>query len=95
MTTENINDQTPLQQAEVHFTGQSPLQQAEAYFTECVIIASETPSDLDRELKFEQAKMTAIKLLNYNIDYWLQTRAEFEQIITITEDKKIPNDRAK
>jgi len=66
MTTEMNTDQN-LQQAEVHFTGQSPLQQAEAYFTECVIIASETPNDLDRDLKFEQAKMTAIKLLNYNI----------------------------
>jgi hypothetical protein len=82
MTTENINDQTPLQQAE-------------AYFTECVIIASECPLEADRLLKFEQAKMTAIKLLNYNIDYWVQTRAEFEQIITIPEDKKIPNERAK
>ena len=91
MTTEIKSEQTPLEQAEVHFTGQSPLQQAEAYFTECVIIASETPNDLDRDLKFEQAKMTAIKLLNYNIDYWLQVRAEFEQIISIT-DKAKPND---
>jgi len=82
MTTENNTDQTPLQQAE-------------AYFTECVIIASECEIEADRLLKFEQAKMTTIKLLNYNIDYWLQARAEFEQIITITEDKKIPNDRAK
>ena len=86
MTTEMNTDQN-LQQAEVHFTGQSPLQQAEAYFTECVIIASETPNDLDRDLKFEQAKMTAIKLLKYNIDYWLQTRAEFEQIVTIANKK--------
>jgi hypothetical protein len=76
-------------------TDQTPLQQAEAYFTECVIIASECTLEADRLLKFEQAKMTTIKLLNYNIDYWLQARAEFEQIITITEDKKIPNDRAK
>jgi hypothetical protein len=82
MTTENNTDQTPLQQAE-------------AYFTECVIIASECEIEADRLLKFEQAKMTTIKLLNYNIDYWLQARAEFEQIITITEDKKIPNERAK
>jgi len=55
MTTEQTNDPTPLQQAE-------------AYFTECVIIASETESDLDRKNKFENAKMTTIKLLNYNID---------------------------
>jgi hypothetical protein len=79
MTTEQTNDPTPLQQAE-------------AYFTECVIIASETESDLDRKNKFENAKMTTIKLLNYNIDYWLQVRAEFEQIITIADKRQLPND---
>jgi hypothetical protein len=69
---------------------QTPLEQAEAYFTECVIIANETENIEERKLKFEQAKVTTVGFLNFQIDYWLQVRAEFEQIISIT-DKKTPN----
>jgi hypothetical protein len=67
---------------------QTPLEQAEAYFTECVIIANETDNIEERKLKFEQAKMTTIGFLNFQIDYFLQVRAEFEQIISITEKAK-------
>jgi hypothetical protein len=69
---------------------QTPLEQAEAYFTECVIIANETEDIAERKHKFEKAKVTTVCFLNFQIDYWLQVRAEFEQIISITDK---PNQR--
>lgn len=71
---------------------QSPVMQAEAYFTECVIIASEIKTEVERKEKFEQCKVAAMSLLNFQIDYWIQTRAEFEQIIDITNHKKVSDD---
>lgn len=67
---------------------QTPLEQAEAYFTECVIIANETEDIQDRKRKFEKAKQTTVGFLNFQIDYWLQVRAEFQQIIDIADKKK-------
>jgi hypothetical protein len=71
----------------------SPLEQAEAYFTECVIIANETEDITERKRKFEQAKVTTVGFLNFQIDYWLQVRAEFEQIISITDKSKPTNEQ--
>jgi hypothetical protein len=72
---------------------QTPLEQAEAYFTECVIIANETEDIQDRKRKFEKAKQTTVGFLNFQIDYWLQVRAEFEQIISITDKAKPHNEQ--
>lgn len=71
----------------------SPLEQAEAYFTECVLMANETEDIAERARKFEKAKQTTVGFLNFQIDYWLQVRAEFEQIISIADKSKQNNEQ--
>lgn len=65
----------------------TPLEAAEGIFTECAIMASkqETP-ELKKE-KLEAAQKAAIEYLDYQVDYWLQIRAEFQNILRLSSQK--------
>ena len=79
---ENNNNNTTQQQPQQQLT---PLQFAESIFAECIVIAGRTENPQDRMEKLNSSKEAARKYIEFNVDFWLQTRAEFENILRISE----------
>ena len=77
---ENQNNNTTQQQQQL-----SPLQFAESIFAECIVIAGRAENPQERMEKLNGSKEAARKYIEYNVDFWLQTRAEFENILRISE----------
>jgi hypothetical protein len=68
----------------------TPQETAESIFAECAILASkaEDGGDTQRFEKLEDAKEAATKYLDYQVEYWLQTRAEWQNILRLTDKNK-------
>lgn len=65
----------------------SPLEVAEAIFADCAIIASKVENPADRQQKMDAALQAATTYLDYQIDYWLQARAEWKNILHLSKQK--------
>ena len=68
-------------------TQPTPLETAEAIFADCAIIASKVENPQDRKAKMDAAKTAATGYLDYQVDYWLQVRAEWQNIVNLSEKK--------
>lgn len=66
---------------------QTPLEAAEAIFADCAIIASKVENPAERVAKLNAAKEAATRYLDYQVDYWLQVRAEWQNIVNLSEKK--------
>lgn len=65
----------------------TPQERAEAIFAECAIVASKA-EESERMQKLNQTKEAASQFLDYQVEYWNQVRAEWQNIIRLTEQKK-------
>ena len=65
----------------------SPLETAEGIFAECAIIASKEEDQQARKDKLKAAHETASRYLDFQVDYWLQVRAEWQNILRLSEQK--------
>jgi hypothetical protein len=63
----------------------TPQEKAEKIFAEIVRIAKNGGNEEERKAKLEKGKMAAIAMLDAQIDYALQCRAEFENIIKLSK----------
>jgi len=63
----------------------TPQEKAEQIFTEIVRIAIKGNNEEERKSKLEKGKIAAIAMLDAQIDYALQCRAEFENIIKLSK----------
>ena len=63
----------------------TPQQKAELIYAEIVRIASLGGNEEERATKLENGKKAAIAMLDAQIDYALQTRAEFENILKMSK----------
>ena len=79
---ENETNNTTQQQQQQQLT---PLQFAESIFSECIVIAGKYDNPQERMEKLNSSKEAARKYIEYNVDFWLQTRAELENILRIRE----------
>jgi hypothetical protein len=68
----------------------TPQEMAESIFAECAILASksEEGGDTQRFDKLDDAKEAATQYLDYQVEYWLQTRAEWQNILRLTDKNK-------
>ena len=63
----------------------TPQEKAEQIFAEIVRIAMKGNNEEERTSKLEKGKIAAIAMLDAQIDYALQCRAEFENIIKLSK----------
>jgi hypothetical protein len=63
----------------------TPQAKAESIFAEIVKMANECETPEDKLAKMESGKKAAIRILDAHVDYWLQVRAEFENLVKITK----------
>lgn len=63
----------------------TPQQKAELIYAEIVRIAALGGNEDERKLKLENGKKAAVAMLDAQIDYALQCRAEFENIIKLSQ----------
>lgn len=63
----------------------TPQQRAELIYAEIVRIASLGGNEEERATKLENGKLAAKAMLDAQIDYALQTRAEFENILKMSK----------
>jgi hypothetical protein len=63
----------------------TPQIKAEQIFGEIIALSNECATTEEKLAKLESGKKAAIRVLDAHVDYWLQTRAEFENLIKLTE----------
>jgi len=63
----------------------TPQEKAEQIFAEIVKLSNECATTEEKLAKLESGKKAAIRVLDAHVDYWLQTRAEFELLKKVTE----------
>lgn len=57
-----------------------PLQVAEELYAECMIISVEAPNEEEKQTKMRRTMAAATAYLDYQVDYWLQVRAEWQNL---------------
>jgi hypothetical protein len=67
--------------------GITPAQQAEQLFTECVLAVSKIENLEERQAKFQEQKNMATAIIDLNLNHWLLTKAEWENILNVTSQK--------
>jgi hypothetical protein len=63
----------------------TPKEIAESVYAECILVSMKIDDTEQRSEKLQAAIESAKAYLDYHVDFWLQTRAEFQSILNITK----------
>jgi hypothetical protein len=63
----------------------TPLQVAENLYADCILISVKAQNQEERNNKLAEAQENVVKYLDFHVEYWLQARAEFENIIKLAK----------